>query len=61
MCWGCETVAEYSLSQGHIPPRWTMLKIEGRYRPFCESCHAAKRAEGGNVVYVPRREFKKGR
>jgi hypothetical protein len=38
-----------------------MLKVEGRYRAFCATCLAAKQAEGGNVVYVPRRDFKKGR
>ena len=61
MCWGCETMVEYSLGEGHVPSRWKMLKVEGRYRAFCATCLAAKRAEGDKVVYVSKREFRKGR
>ena len=65
-CYGCESAARYSLGMGHVPPRWKMVKLEGRYRPFCGTCAAALEAqgvggEGAKVVFVPRRKFRKGK
>jgi hypothetical protein len=67
-CWGCETVERYHLGQGHVPPTWKMVKVEGRYRAFCGACLAALAAEAAtpegerpSVVFVPKREFKRRR
>ncbi len=67
-CFGCESIERYHLGQGHVPPTWKMVKVEGRYRAFCASCLAAMRAEAAtpegerpNVVFVPRREFRRRR
>ncbi len=67
-CWGCETVARYHLSQGHVPPRWKMVMAEGRYRAFCPACLTALNAQSQtpegqrpSVVFVPRREFRRRR